>query len=927
MRLLAQLRHLYRNAFRRNRLETDLDDELRNYVDALIARNTAAGMSVDEALRSALAEVGGIDQVKEGCREVRPLAVLDSVIGDLAYALRTLRKSPAFTATAVLSLALGIGASSTLFSGVNGLLLRTVAVSHPETLVRIRSAGRNDMANGINSYGDNGQNASREDIRETISYPIYQTLRSANQTLTDIAAGAPIRGDVNVMADGGAELASASEVSGNYFELLGVGARLGRTLMPDDDTDSQSAVATISYGYWQKRFGGSPAAIGRSLTINGVQVTVVGILSRDFTDIQSLTTPPRDIYVPLALDNRLGAFSWGGPTEPRLKEATDWWLQIVGRLKPGVTFEQVRANLEGSFEAAARSGLELFLASLSPKVRPVLDNGHRTAVPHLEVDSASRGIYDPGTDDVKAAQILSAVVILIMVIVCANVANLLLSKATARQREISVRMSLGATRLRVVRQLLTESLLLSSAGGVLGVLLGYWLRQLLPFASEAPMDWRVLTFTLALSVVAAVSFGLAPALRATRLNLSGSMKESGRSLTRSRTLLTRALVVLQVAISLAVLIGAGLFLRTVRNLRNAPPGFDTRNLIIFSINPSLGGHDPKHAGRLFDDLHARLSAIPGIRGVSHSFPDLLANQTIITGMHIQVIPGSNAAAAGAHKVWVLSASPEYMDTMGLRLIRGRGIEDRDTLPNGLSVCLINETVANTFFPGEDPIGQRWGRSPEHRDEIEIVGVFGDVKFDGLRDPAPPTVLEPFPHETLSFASFEIRTAGDPAGYMKAVRETVRSVAPSLPIVRMLTQSDIAEQGIQQERFFALAYSLFGALALLLASIGLFGVMSYSVASRTNEIGIRMSLGAQKHKVVRMVLSESLSMIAIGLAVGLGASFAAGRLIRSMLFGLAPTDSVTIVLAALTLSVVAVLAGYLPARRAAHIDPLVALRYE
>ena len=313
--------------------------------------------------------------------------------------------------------------------------------------------------------------------------------------------------------------------------------------------------------------------------------------------------------------------------------------------------------------------------------------------------------------------------------------------------------------------------------------------------------------------------------------------------------------------------------------------------------------------------------------MSHSFPDLLANQTIITGMHIQVIPGSNAAAAGAHKVWVLSASPEYMDTMGLRLIRGRGIEDRDTLPNGLSVCLINETVANTFFPGEDPIGQRWGRSPEHRDEIEIVGVFGDVKFDGLRDPAPPTVLEPFPHETLSFASFEIRTAGDPAGYMKAVRETVRSVAPSLPIVRMLTQSDIAEQGIQQERFFALAYSLFGALALLLASIGLFGVMSYSVASRTNEIGIRMSLGAREAQS----RSNGLIRIVVDDCDWLGGRarclLRRGSLIRSMLFGLAPTDSVTIVLAALTLSVVAVLAGYLPARRAAHIDPLVALRDE
>jgi predicted permease len=710
-------------------------------------------------------------------------------------------------------------------------------------------------------------------------------------------------------------------VSGNYFALLGVGAQLGRVVTPDDDTDSKSAVAAISYGYWQKRFGRSPAAIGRSIAINNVQVTVVGVLPRDFTDIQSLTTPPRDIYIPLALDARLGVIGGGAQSNSRLKEGANWWLQLVGRLKPGVTFGQVRGNLEGAFEDAARRGWESQLALVPPNFRPLLvrafDNHKRTAVPHLEIDSARRGIYDAGTDDVKSARILGAVVALIMVIVCANVANLLLSRGAARQREISVRMSLGATRLRVVRQLLTESLLLSSAGGVLGVLLGYWARQLLPFASEAPMDWRVLTFTGVLSVVAAVAFGLAPALRATRLDLSGRMKESGRSVTRPRTLLTRALVVLQVGISLAVLIGAGLLLRTVRNLRQAPSGFDTRNLIIFSVNPARAGYDEKQAGRLFDDLQARLSAIPGVRAVSHSFPDLLAKQIVVTNMHLQ--------AGTDHKVWDLQASPEYMSAMGFRLIRGRGIEGRDTLPNASSVSLINETAAKTFFPGEDPIGQRWGRSPQG--ETEIVGIFGDVKYEGLRDPAPPTVLEPFPHDTPFSASFEVRTADNLAGYMKAVREAVQSVAPNLPIVRMLTQSDFAEQGIEQERFFSLAFSLFGALALLLASIGLFGVMSYSVASRTNEIGIRMSLGAQKHEVVRMVLSESLWMIAGGVAAGLGAALAAGRLIRSMLFGLAPTDAVTIAVAVLTLSVVAVFAGYLPARRAARIDPMVALRYE
>jgi predicted permease len=392
-------------------------------------------------------------------------------------------------------------------------------------------------------------------------------------------------------------------------------------------------------------------------------------------------------------------------------------------------------------------------------------------------------------------------------------------------------------------------------------------------------------------------------------------------------LLTRALVALQVAISLAVLIGAGLLLRTVQNLRNAPSGFDTRNLIIFRVNPARGGYGPKQAGRLYDNLHASLSAIPGIRAVSHSFPELLANQPIVTNMHIEAKTPGTAAAGTNHLVWALHGSPEFISAMGFRLIRGRGLNSLDTQPDAPAVCLINETAAKTFFPGEDPIGRRWGREPQLPGDIEILGIFGDVKFKGPRDPAPPTVLEPFPHEAFGAASFEIRTAGDPAKYMKAVRETVQSVAPDLPIVRMLTQGDDVEQSIQQERFFALAYSLFGALALLLASIGLFGVMSYSVASRTNEIGIRMSLGARQHEVVRMVLFESLWMIAGGVAIGLGAAGLAGRLIQSMLFGLAPTDPVTIVIAVLTLSVVAVFAGYLPARRAARIDPLVALRYE
>ena len=842
------------------------------------------------------------------------------MIQDLKHAVRVLLQTKGWTAVVLLSLALGIGANTALFSGVNGLLLRTVSIPHPETLIRLRYAGKNDMRTSSSGYGFNGKTASGEDIRESTSYPIYQTLRAANQTLTDITASAPL-GNLNVVVDGKAELALALIVSGNYFRVLDVPAQIGRVLTSEDDAPAASPVGVISYGYWQKRFGGQASVIGKSVTINTTPVTIVGVTPQDYSGIQKLTDSPHDIVVPVAFDSRFSGAT--GPI-PRISDGTHWWLQMTGRLKPGVTPQRVLGNLEGPFQAAAQATWTSYLASLKPVERASSRNQNRTAVPHLLVDSASRGIYDVSTDIMQSAKLLSIVVGLMLVIVCSNVANLLLSRAAARHKEISVRLSLGATRARLVRQLLTESLLLAVLGGGLGIIVGYWARQLLPFADAAPMDWHVLAFVVALCLTTGVAFGLVPALRATGDDLSGAMKETSRNISRSRTLLTKSLVVIQVTISLVVLIGAGLFLRTLQNLRQVDSGFNSRNLVVFSVNPSLNGYDAPRVAGLYDRLEQDLQAIPGVRTVSHSNVMPLSGSENSTDMFIQ---GKPATSVHGLELWTMNVSPEFFETLEIPLVRGRNIDIRDTLPKAPQVVVINEAVARQYFPGEDPLGQRWGQSVEHSGDIEIVGIVRDIKYNRVREAAPPTAFGPYPQQRVASATFEVRTAGDPTPFMKIIRETVQREDSSLPIVRMSTETDLIEGRFKQERFFALSYALFGGLALLLASIGLFGVMSYSVARRTNEIGIRLALGAKKQDVLRMVLKESLVMVSIGVVIGIGTALAAGRFIATMLFGLNPSDGLTIGASVAVMLTVSFLAGYLPAQRAARVDPMVALHYE
>jgi predicted permease len=846
------------------------------------------------------------------------------MIRDLRYALRMLFQAKAWTAVVVLSLALGIGANTALFGAIHGLLLTKLPVKDPDSLVRFRFVGRNDMATDSSGYGFLSNAPDGQPVRATFSYPMFQQFVADNRTLDDLFACAPY-GRVNVVVDGHAEIATAFVSTGNYYRVLGVSARPGRTIVPDDDRLTAPAVAMISTRYWHARFGTDPAVVGKTVRINNVPVTIVGVIAPAFTGVQQPLSDPPDVSLPLSLDVQLTTSAGGR----RLQQPTHWWLQVMGRLKPGVSAAQVQANLEGVFQHTARSGMDAFLKSLPDDERAAAVNRNRKEIPHLQVEPGGRGIYDANTNDVRALTILTVVVVLVLLIVCANVANLQLSRGTARQKELTIRLSLGATRGRVVRQLLTESLLLAAIGGVLGIAVAYWGKQLLPGAPGQAFrfDWPVLAFVMAVTMVTGILFGIAPALRGTGMNASASLKETSRSVVGARSILSKSLLVAQVAISLVLLVGAALFLRTLHNLRHVDVGFNPENVLLFRVSPQLNGYDEARIATLYRDLLARIGGVPGVRGVAMSQPALLSGSVNSTSIYIH---GRAYAAESrerdSNSINRVVVSPSFLEVMGIPIVAGRGLTDRDNQA-APKVVVVNQAAVRQFFPGGNAIGQRFGSSLETTNQLEVVGVVRDAKYDSVRDPAPPTMYVPAAQTRFGNAVLEIRTAGAPTSSATAVREAVRQVDPNLPTIDVSTQLEQIERRFAQEKVFATAYALFGAVAVVLAAVGLFGLMSYSVARRTNEIGIRMALGARSQDVVRLVLGESLMLVAAGVAIGVAIALAAGQLVAKLLFGLPPTDIYSTAGAVLLMLMVSMAAGYLPARRASRIDPMTALHAE
>jgi predicted permease len=899
---------------RRDRLDRELEEEMRFHLEMKVRENLDAGMTLREARNTARREFGNITLLREVSREMWGFRSLDALAQDARYGLRQLGRQPIFTAVAVLSLALGIGANTAIFSLIDAVLLKTLPVKNPDQLVLFKWISGPEipmeLLSGSMSITDESASST------SFSYATFEQFRQNGEALSHVFAFAEID-RLNVGIDGQAELASGQVVSGNYYEALGVATVAGRAITDSDDRVAEAdPVAVISYGYWQRRFGGDREAVGKTIYLNNSPFTIIGVAPPGFYGTLDVGASP-DITVPVAKQSLVM------PGEPYLNRPGVWWLQVIGRLKEGATAEQARARLEVILQQSATA-----YQTSSEKQKDI---------PRLEASAGSRGLGEVRQRFSDPLYILSAVVLLVLLIACANVSNLLLARATARRKEIAMRLALGASRIRLVRQLMTESLMLALMGGALGLLFAVWGKDLLvaalPNDSRAinihvPIDLRVLAFTLAVSILTGFLFGLAPAFRATRVDLSPVLKDNAAAVVKagSRSRLGKALVVAQVAMSLVLLVGAGLFIRTLRNLENVNLGFNKENVLLFKVDPTLNGYKGPAIAELYNQIIERVKTVPGVRSVSVSDYALISSSASITRISV---PGLALPPGERPLVYLHPVGASFFETMEIPLLSGRGFGPQD-VQGAPRVAIINETLARTFFPNEDPIGKRFtimaAKTPE---PIEVIGLVRDSKFSQVRDEAPPTYFSPYLQnvKNLRAMSFEVRTAGDPAGMVPAVRQIVQELDRNLPIFNVKTQSQQVDEALLQERQFARLSSFFGLLALILACIGLYGILSYAVARRTNEIGIRMALGAERRDVVWMVMRETLLLILIGVAIGLGGAFLSTGLISSMLFGLTATDPVTILFAALLMTGVAALAGYLPARRAALTDPIVALRYE
>ena len=758
-------------------------------------------------------------------------------------------------------------------------------------------------------------------------------LREQRGECSDIAAFGFLA--LNVNADGLADVAMAQAVSGNYYQVLGVPAFLGRTLTDADDSLAASPVAVISHRYWQKRFGGNDV-VGKQINLNNVAFTIAGVAPPGFEGAMDVGST-LEVAIPLAWEPQVSG------DRSSMKGAGDWWLRLMGRLKPGATIEQARASLEVAFQQSALEHREARQAQRRATGRELIRALEPKDYPHLGAISGSQGEMNGREFFAKPLRLLFGVVALVLLIACANVANLLLVRASARQKEIAVRLAMGASRWRLIRQLLTESVVLAMLGGGLGVLTALWIKDSLLGVSEwagremislSPrLDLRVLAFTFGLSFLTGIVFGLVPALRATRLDLTPALKDSGRSSSfASRSLLSKSLVVAQVSLSLLLLIGAGLLVRTLINLQRVETGFNERNLLLFSVDPSLLGYKDDRLRALYLQMFEHIEAVPGVHSATFSRLPLLSHASS-AGTFDR--PGAKAAPDGTvpptGEVYYHNVRENFFATMEIPLLLGRTFTAQDDL-HAPKVVVVNQTFAREYFPDENPIGKRFSFDVAKPDPIEIIGLVKDAKYTSQREETPATMYRSWlqtPGATDSM-TFEVRTAGDPKRFVATIREAVRSVEANLPLNNIKTQIEQADETLAMERLFAKLISLFGVLAQQLASIGLYGVMAYSVSRRTQEIGIRMALGADRAKVLKMILKQGMTLTLIGVALGVAGAYVLTKYLESltsMLFGVKPRDPLTFGAAVALLTIVVLVACAIPARRATKVDPVEALRYE
>ncbi len=830
---------------------------------------------------------------------------------DLRFAARTLRKSPVFVVVAVLSLALGIGANTAIFTLVDQVMLRLLPVKNPEQLVLLWARGQH--------YGSNNG-------RYRLSYPMYEDFRDHNQVFSGMFCVSPM--SMSISAGGKTEHLAGELVSGTYFSVLGVGAALGRVFTPDDDrVPDGEPYAVLSYRYWLERFGGQPNVIGMKILVNGYPFTIVGVSEAGFDG----TDPGEPVAVRVPVVMKAEMDPMGAKFDYNLKSRRGRWVKVFGRLKPGVSLEQAKASLQPYFHSILQMEVqEKAFARAAPETK------QRFLSMWMDVLPASKGDSQLRREFSSALLVLTAIVGLVLLIACANVANLLIARAAGRQKEIAVRLALGAGRMRLVSQLLVESVLLALAGGAAGVLMAMWMDRALldllpqgdsPLTLSTTPDLRILGFTLGVSLLTGILFGLAPALQSTRPHLAGTLKDQAGSIAGGTSVaLRKSLVAAQVTLSLVLLIGAGLFIGSLRNLRDLDPGFRTANLLEFAVDPTLNGYPPERSLDFYRQLRDNLDAMPGVESASLAIMPVLTGNEWDSTMAVEGFANKPAEAPDPHMNFV---SPDHFKTMGIPILAGRDFRMSDGVGAPL-VCIVNERFAKKYFKDGIAVGKHLGQGgdPGTRLDIEIVGVVRDTKYESLRDVVPEEVYRPYQQMpfVLGMVAY-VRTTRPPEQIFPLIRQMVNRMDANLPLFKMETIEKQVQESLMTERLVAALSTGFALLAVLLAAIGLYGVMAYVVAQRTREIGVRIALGASRGDVLWLVMKEVLILAGVGIAAGLPAAYGLTYLVRSQLYGVRPSDPATQTLAVAGIALAALFSGWVPARRATAIDPMQALRWE
>jgi macrolide transport system ATP-binding/permease protein len=908
--VLRRLRYWIESARRSEALR----EEMELHLAEKAAELEADGMTAERARAEARRRFGNVGLKHEESREIWMTRFWSDLGQDVRYGCRTMTANKAFSALAVLSLALGIGANTAIYSFMESILLRSLPVADPESLVVLNWHSRPPWdgskewvhvihgLQGILWPGDKGAMVSG-----MFPYGAFETLREENPVFSTLFGYFNGR-NRNLSIHGQATRASAEYVTGEYFRGLAVSPVAGRLIDSEDDRPGAAPVAVISFATSQNRFGGPPNAIGQSILVDNIPFTVIGVAPPEFFGVDPAVAP--DLYLPLHTNLLVD----GAGAARMYHDGNFYWIEMMGRLRPGVSMAQAQAVLAPGFHQ--------WVATTAKT------DGERAKLPALILNPGAEGLGSLRRKYSKPLYVLLAMVGLILAVTCANIANLLLARAAARRREMAVRLSLGAGRFRVVRQLLTESVMLASLGGALGVLFAIWgvrsLTFLLSngqenFALHAELNWNVLGVTAALSVVCGMLFGLAPAIQSTRPDVMPALQNGRGGGPRRRA--QHVLVVAQIAISFLILVAAGLFVQTLNKLHSVQLGYARENILLFSLNARQAGHRDPEIARFYTDLRQRFESIPGVSSATLSQSSIInadrAGKTYRGAMKIGAVTILGASA--------LVAGPRFLTTMEIPVLAGREIDDRDQ-PGSTPVAVISERLARTYFGNENPVGRRITFLDEKRD-LEIVGVSANLRYGGLKEESPMTVFVAVSQSSPEGMTYALRTAGDPLRYVNSVHEIVREADSRIPVTNVITQAAEIDRTISQEVTFAKLWTGFAVLALLIACVGLYGTVSYNVARQVGEIGIRMALGAQRGAVVWMVLRRVLLLAAVGLAIGVPAALSASQLVKSFLFDTQPNDPGTLALAGVVLLSTAILAGYAPARRASRIDPLAALRHE